>query len=131
MNKVDNIKSGNYVGYFWLSNSTEPEEVNGAFTQELDPNKNPFIIEAQLYDKDSMLSYSIKYVDGEHLIYEHKVESEDFNLKDVEMKNFISHRIKGHQQLKFLQYWREKKDALCENMPVLQPAELVFVGFND
>jgi CRISPR type III-associated protein (TIGR04423 family) len=33
------------------------------------------------------------------------------------------------QKMKFRQYWRPVEDDLCEGMKVLQPAELVFVGF--
>lgn len=127
MNKVDKIKPGDYTGYFWKSDSPKPEIVNGSFDQDLNPNKNPFIIEAQLYDHNTMLSYSIKYIDGEYLIMEHQVNSLDFNNKDV----FYAHRMKGHKRLQFLQYWQEVEDDLCEGMKVLQPAELVFVGFND
>ena len=131
MNKVDKIKSGNYIGYFWKSDAKEPEFLNGTFDKDLDPSKNPFIIEAQLYDANAMLSYCIKYVDGEYLIFEHQVESTDFNQLDVEIKDFYAHRMKEHNRLQFLQYWKEVEDDLCENMKVLQPSELVFVGFND
>jgi CRISPR type III-associated protein (TIGR04423 family) len=131
MNRVDNIKQGNYEGYIWKSNEKKPEIVNGAFTENLDPSKNPFVVEAQLYDYDSMLSYNIKYVDGEYWIMEHQVVSLDFNRKDVEIKVFYAHSIDGHKNLQFLQYWKEDEDELCEGMKVLQPAELVFVGFNN
>lgn len=131
MNRVDNIKQGNYVGYFWKSDAKEPQPVNGDFTEDLNPNKNPFIVEAQLYDENTMLSYSIKYVDGEFFIFEHKVDALDFNRKDVEVKDFYAHRIDGYKKLQFLQYWQEKEDELCEGMQVLQPAELVFVGLNN
>ena len=50
MKKVENIRQGNYVGYFWKSDAKEPEPINGTFTEELDPAKNPFIVEAQLYE---------------------------------------------------------------------------------
>ena len=131
MNRVSNIKPGNYVGYFWKSDEKKPQQVNGNFTEDMNPSKNPFIVEAQLYDHDTMLSYSIKYVDGEYLILEHQVLSTDFNRLDVEIKDFYAHRIDGHKKLQFLQYWKENGDSLCADMPVLQPVELVFVGFND
>lgn len=131
MNKVDKIKPGDYTGYFWESDSKEPEIVNGSFDQDLNPNKNPFIIEAQLYDRNTMLSYSIKYIDGEYLIMEHQVAPLDFNNKDIEIKDFYAHRMKDYKRLQFLQYWQEVEDDLCEGMKVLQPVELVFVGFND
>ncbi len=131
MNKVDKIKTGDYTGYFWKSDSKEPEIVNGSFDQDLNPNKNPFIIEAQLYDHNTMLSYSIKYIDGAYMIMEHQVHSLDFNSKNVEIKDFYTHRMKEHKRLQFLQYWQEVEDDLCESMKVLQPTEFVFVGFND
>ncbi|MBR5373087.1 MAG: TIGR04423 family type III CRISPR-associated protein [Paludibacteraceae bacterium] len=133
MNRVSNIKPGNYVGYFWKSDAKDPQIVKGAFTEDLNPSKNPFIVEAQLYDHDTMLSYSIKYVDGEYMILEHQVLSTDFNRLDVEIKDFYAHRIDGHKKLQFLQYWKENEngDSLCEDMQVLRPAEFVFVGFND
>ncbi|MGM9745883.1 MAG: TIGR04423 family type III CRISPR-associated protein [Paludibacteraceae bacterium] len=131
MKKVENIKRGNYVGYFWKSDAKEPQLVDGDFTEDLNPAKNPFVVEAQLYDATTMLSYSIKYLDGEYWIMEHQVSSTDFNRADVDIKQFYAHRIKEHMKLQFLQYWQENNDELCEGMPVLQPAELVFVGFND
>ena len=131
MNKVDNIKQGNYEGYFWKSDAKEPQLVNGAFAEDLNPSNNPFIVEAQLYDESTMLSYGIKYVDGDYLIIEHQIDTLDFNRSDVEVKDFYTHRIQGHKKLRFLQYWRENNDELCEGMPVMQPSELVFVGFNN
>lgn len=132
MNTVNNIKPGNYSGYLWRSNSSEPELIEGEFVESLDPNINPFIVEAQLFDHDTRLSYSVKYVDGEYLIYEHLVESDDFNRTDVSrLVYYANSRIKGHERLEFLQYWEEEEDDLCSGMKVLQPKAMVFVGFND
>ena len=125
-----------YEGYLWLSNEKKPivyhnEQVDKALFN----NKNPFIIEGQLYDYDSMISYSLKYVDGELKIYQFQVKSEDFNNEDIDIQTYMPNRVEGVSGLKFLQYWRPKEDKLCENginekgMEVLQPCEIVFVGF--
>lgn len=130
-NKVNTIESGNYCGYIWMSNKKMPEIINGNFTKLLDNTTNPFIIEGQLYDAEKGVSYSIKFVDGDYLILRFDVKKEDFNNKDNEIKEFYANRIEGHKKLCFLQYWRSKKDEMCCDMDVLEPAELVFVGFND
>jgi CRISPR type III-associated protein (TIGR04423 family) len=43
---------------------------------------------------------------------------------------FFSHRM-ADRKLYFKQFWQPVNDEQCEGMQVLQPAELVFVGFND
>jgi CRISPR type III-associated protein (TIGR04423 family) len=52
-------------------------------------------------------------------------------LQDVEFDDVVvyTHRMENVQKMKFRQYWRPVEDDLCEGMTVLQPAELVFVGF--
>ena len=62
-------------------------------------------------------------------IYKKEIKAEDFNNINITQREFISNRIDGVSKLKFLQYWGEQKDDLCEDMQVLQPSDLVFVGF--
>ena len=128
--KVNNIESGNYHGYVWKSDESEPNMVSGSFKEDLSV-LNPFIIEGFLYDEERHVSYSIKYVDGEYLICRYEVAPQDFHRDDVVQKSYFAHRMKEHKRLAFLQYWREQEDECCEGMKVLQPAEVVFVGFND
>lgn len=128
--RVNNIESGNYQGYVWKSNEKDPTIVSGIFNEELSA-KNAFIIEGFLYDDERGVSYSIKYVDGEYIINKYDVPATDFNRKDVKLMSFYAHRMNGHKKMDFLQYWRVEKDDKCCDMDVLQPAELVFVGFND
>lgn len=129
--RVDKIESGNYEGYIWHSNTSKADVINGDFKESLDPTENPFIIEGQLYDRIKKVSYSIKFVDGEYLIHKYEVNDLDFNSKEVEEKAFYANRIEVHKKLLFLQYWREEEDPLCEDMKVLQPKELVFVGLSE
>lgn len=133
MGLIDNKEmnfTAKYEGYLWLSNEKIPKVYHHEQVDKtLFNNKNPFIIEGQLYDDDLMISYSLKYVDGELKIYEYQVKSEDFNSKDIEKRTYIPNRMQGVSEIKFLQYWRPKKDKLCDDMEVLQPCELVFIGF--
>ena len=131
--RVKEIKKSNYQGYLWYSDKKTPKllfnEEWGGF--EPDATENPFIIEGQLYDKDNLVSYSIKYVDGEYLVNKYQLEKPDFNKVDIDEVSYKAHRMGEIKVLKFLQYYREEKDDLCEGMKVLQPAEKVFIGFNE
>lgn len=119
-----------YQGYLWYSDSKEPHVfVDEEFGIEISNDQNPFIIEGQLFDGKN--SISIKYVDGEYRVNPHVVKGEDFNNVDVEIKEYHANRIKNVRKLQFLQYWRPEPDKNCEGMEVLQPKELVFVGFKD
>jgi CRISPR type III-associated protein (TIGR04423 family) len=123
------IEKSIYDGYIWYSDKSEPEVFQEKdFEFDTDKIDNPFIIEGQLYDDQKMISYSIKFVDGKYICKKYEVESTDFNKKDVEIKTFHANRV-DNLKLQFLQYWKEEDDELCEGMKVLQPAELVFIGF--
>jgi CRISPR type III-associated protein (TIGR04423 family) len=123
------IEKSIYDGYIWYSDKSEPEVFQEKdFEFDTDKIDNPFIIEGQLYDDQKMISYSIKFVDGKYICKKYEVESTDFNKKDVEIKTFHANRM-DDLKLQFLQYWKEEVDELCEGMKVLQPAELVFIGF--
>lgn len=123
------IEKSIYDGYIWYSDKSEPEVFQEKdFEFDADKIDNPFIIEGQLYDDQKKISYSIKFVDGKYICKKYEVESTDFNKKDVEIKTFHANRM-DDLKLQFLQYWKEEDDELCEGMKVLQPAELVFIGF--
>lgn len=123
------IEKSIYDGYIWYSDKSKPEIFqNQDFEFDADKIDNPFIIEGQLYDDQKKISYSIKFVDGKYICKKYEVESTDFNKKDVEIKTFHANRM-DDLKLQFLQYWKEEDDELCEGMKVLQPAELVFIGF--
>lgn len=123
------IEKSIYNGYIWYSNESNPEVFQDKeFEFDTDKIENPFIIEGQLYDDQKKISYSIKFVDGKYICRKYQVKSTDFNKKDVEIKTFHANRM-DNLNLQFLQYWKEEDDELCEGMKVLQPKELVFVGF--
>ena len=130
------IEKGKYEGWIWYSDQNKPEII----TTEKEMNEltltngeNPFVIEGQLWNNETMTSISIKYVDGEYIVKQHEVAAEDFdtNKSLVTKKQFISHKMNG-RIIKMLQYWRpeEDKDNFCLGFPTLQPEKIVFVGFN-
>ena len=126
-------KNAGYIGYIWLSNSENPVEYHNPVKLLLDytDNSNPFIIEGQLYSQGTKKSYSIKYVDGKHIVIEYDLTSlpDDWaDLEEKDIKRFVPNRIAA-SSIVFLQYWEPKPDELCENMKVLQPSASVFVGF--
>lgn len=130
--KINNIPAGaSYEGYVWMSDQTKPDIINGAMAEvKLTPESNPFIIESRLYDTVKHVSYSVKYVDGEYKAFRYDLD-EMLKEKDIEIepKRYLPHRMDSVKGLHFLRFWRGENDPLCEDMKVLQPGELVFVGF--
>lgn len=142
---METIEKAKYEGYLWYSDKKSPEVFRGdkEICFELDDRKNPFVIEGNLWDREKRISIMIKYVDGRYIVRHTNVSPKEINgISELDLdyfdenaiatshKTFIAHRIGGVSGLKFLQYWRAEKDEFCEGMNVLQPAELVFIGFN-
>lgn len=139
INEIKTINKGLYTGYIWRSNAKDLEIINGNIPEDLqtlDCSKNPFIIEAQLIDTAKEKSYSVKYADGKYYAYQYDIQNYDLeevkknNIKELVFQEFQSHRM-DTIKLQFIQRWTEKKDEYCEGMQVLQPAELIFVGFKE
>lgn len=138
--KIARIERAKYQGYVWMSDRSSPETLIGDvfFEYDLTTDKNPFIIEAQLYEPEGKVSYSIKYVDEQYIAF--KWEGVDKNMGDGEnyvLVTYIGNRLQTDKKLNFLQHWVETNDPACggdlcdENsgMKVRQPKELIFVGF--
>ncbi|MCF0210471.1 MAG: TIGR04423 family type III CRISPR-associated protein [Bacteroidales bacterium] len=122
--KIDKSK---YIGYIWLSNATKPEILPSEGELDTDSVEIPFIIEGQMVDKEKTKSISIKFVDGKTIVKEYNL----VDYKEFEEEEFIPNRMDGKEKLLFKRVWRIEKDDLCEGWEVLQPAELVFVGFKE
>ena len=133
MDRVNQIERGTYEGYIWYSDQQEPEVLEQQnFECILDCDKNPYIIEAQLYDCSAKISYSVKYVDGNYWAFRfdnvERGASSSVPSSEIEECAYCANRM-GDRMLVFQQWWREQPDPLCEGMQVLQPAEKIFVGF--
>lgn len=120
---------GNYEGYIWKSNENQPQVFNGAeeVVITLDEQANPFVMEGQLFDGKE--SVSIRYADGKFFVNRVKIDAE--NGEWSECSYFGNRGELTNKKLKFRQYWKAEIDEKCENMQVLQPAALVFVGFEN
>lgn len=136
IDKLSDIPSKEYIGYIWKSDESIPKVLNKEAFPFLEIEENPFIIEGYLYSEEDKLSISIKYIDGKYFISQ-------INLKKLDLKsdNFVEHKYlsdativkqnSNFKYIKFVQFWEENKDNLCENMNVLQPAWSAFVGFEE
>ncbi len=121
----DKLQGKPVEGYLWLSDAEKPHVYHGKpINFHVEENSNPFIVEGMLNAENT--SYLIRYVDGKYYITETAVKAD----KDAEDKTFIT-SFNPALTLKIRQYWREKKDEFCQNMPVLQPAEWAFLGIEE
>lgn len=121
MNRI--IIEGKFEGYVWYSDQDTPQIYCGQ-ELELSDEDNPFIIEGQLCDGNT--SYSIKYIDGKYFVKKYNLTC--LPKEDVVDKFYQSYRMNG-KVLSFKECWRLESDALCCGMDVLQPKEIIFVGF--
>jgi CRISPR type III-associated protein (TIGR04423 family) len=117
-----------FDGYLWMSDATDPEIFeNQLFTLKVDKKSNPFIVEGYLFDQGNMVSYSLKYIDGEYFIHKYTLG----NNKHFTELEFLANRMPEKQHLFFRQYWEAVPDECCEEMEVLKPKANVFVGFKN
>lgn len=146
MDRIENISkiptTEKYIGYLWLSDNPQPQvfhnptDISGVLANFSDMG-NPFIIEGYLYNKEKDVSYSIKYVDGKHIVikYDLKNQPEDWIFDEKsQLKKFIPNRLNA-SKIVFRHYWiksipdTQEEESSCLGMPVLVPGPLVFTGF--
>lgn len=130
MNLSDIDKKTKYQGYIWMSDSNQPIVLkNEVISIDLEECKNPFVIEAELFDADKSISYSVRYVDGEQMV--RKFEIDETKLFGEPIQKYVSHRIGDGIILKFFRNWKKEldPDKLCEGMETLVPSDFVFIGF--
>lgn len=143
---METINIEKCTGYVWYSDKTAPTVYrNEPLSLTLNEKENPFVVEANFTDGET--SHSIRYVDGKYIhsfcytegdmlhsfcnVGDKHIESSHALAPQnayTEIKVFPQSMPNVYKML-FRRYWREEKDALCNNWPVLQPAELVFVKF--
>ena len=123
-------KTKKYEGYVWMSDKEKPDVLRDELLKvDFSTIENPFVIEAQLFDKESLTSYSVKFIDGEYYVKDFKLTEEDLKGATV----FIpKSRLKGVKGLKYVMKWevQEEGDPLCEGMKTKVPTALVFIGFD-
>ena len=119
------IPSGNYVGYYWMSDEEKPKRVNGNI--ELPQSINPFIIEAMLWDEGRQKSIMITHT-GKYQIFEYDLNTLP-TVGTLEEKAYMAHRLPGIEKVKFKQFWKAECDPNCAGMQVLLLKAQIFVGF--
>ena len=60
-----------YEGYIWMSNEKCPQVFHpgSQVDSDLFTKKNPFVVEGYLFNKQTGISLSVKYIDGEYHVY--------------------------------------------------------------
>ena len=138
--KIAEIPKAIYVGYIWRSDSDRPEVLTGdkeygGFTP--DAAANPFIIYGNLWDDDNRTSISIRYAEGRYYIHRTVLTPEEVKgtTDHSTIKKYLAHHINNGTDkgtyLRFVQLWEPRPDPMCENMEVLEPSKLVFIGFTN
>jgi CRISPR type III-associated protein (TIGR04423 family) len=119
-------KDCNYIGYYWMSDTQNPEYVDNNFTLPT-YTINPFIIEGMLWDKTNKRSIMIKHT-GRYVItqVDFKEISSDCKIAD---KSYMGYKPKGKHLYK--QIWLPEPDPLCQGMEVLKLKAIVFTGFKE
>lgn len=119
-----------YDGYVWMSDATAPLVLEGdALPSCLVEGRSPFVVEAQLWDAEAGVSYSVRHVGNETLCHRHEVAASDFADSDVDEIVYASHRM-GGRGLRFLEYWELRQCDDCPSgMPTLEMTRRVFIGF--
>lgn len=135
MNNINDIpKDTPLVGYYWMSDATEPHVLNHETLPEEFYGLNPFVVEAELYDEENCQSFSVHHAGNITACTVFKVKPEDIsNEKDENIHHvfFYPVRMKDVGKLKFLEYWEPVADQAdaCLGMPSLRMTKRVFVGF--
>lgn len=117
---IEDIPSGDFQGYYWLSDSSKPEVQNEGEIDKSVFNNLPFVIEANYYSSDLGISIQIKNIDG---IY----DVAQIDVKDLDAKKYIGHDIDSDYLV--VEAWQEEKDDLLENMTTKVPSWVAFKGF--
>ena len=124
-----------YEGYLWWSNQEKPDvyvdqELKSQDDKPIWPKEtnNPFVIEGNLWNKVDKISYLIRFIDGEYLVYEFKLK--DSNPESITKLEYLPNRMPpAVKKLLFNEVWIEQPDPLCNGFEVLKPAFIAFVGF--
>lgn len=130
MKLSDIDKKAKYEGYIWMSDATQPTVLNKEpISIDLADGTNPFVIEAELFDAEKSVSYSVRFVDGQTKV--RKFEVDELKLFGEQTLSYVSHRIGDGIKLKFYRKWKKELDPdnLCEGMETLVPSDFVFIGF--
>lgn len=125
---LKNIPNLTYEGYVWMSDKEYPIVLNSETYDFSKIKNNPFIIEALLFNKNENKSIHIQHT-GEYQIFEYDLNGfEESNLVE---KEYLPHRLKDVNKVKFRQIWLPEEDENCAGFEVLKLKAIVFCGFKN
>ncbi|MEM6767953.1 MAG: TIGR04423 family type III CRISPR-associated protein [Bacteroidota bacterium] len=125
LTNATDIPTGKYSGYYWYSDSVEVEVVE---EKSIDPGiftKLPFVVEANFFQADKMISISVKHVDGVYYFSQVNLDpGSDYHVNKHVYESVIGKPILLHQ------IWAETQpmDHLAD-MKTMQPVCVAFGGF--
>jgi CRISPR type III-associated protein (TIGR04423 family) len=122
--KLADIPTGNYQGYYWLSDREHPQLLQNSAELAAFAETNPFIIEAMLWDEQQQRSIMITHT-GTQQIFEYNLATIAGRL---EKKEYQAHRIPGYSTICFDQLWQAEPDDNCNGMQVLKLKAHIFTG---
>ena len=133
--ELSEIPEIEYQGYIWKSDQSEPDILNNEAYDFSTIKTNPFIIEGYLYSAKENISISIKQIDGEYFINKIDLSDLDFSKENFTKHNYlsdpaISKQNKDYKYINFIEFWKAEEDDLCNDMKVLKPDWVAFVGFS-
>lgn len=133
LDSLASIPEGNYEGYYWVSDAPKPMKIQAgdSLASLKSVQKNPFIIEALLYDRQTQLSIHIQHTGRQQITcYDWKQFNESNLASDYsDQVTYVSQKIDGIEGVQFSRIWKKEPDALCANREVLKMHALVFSGF--
>ena len=124
------VEEAYYQGYLWWNNKKSPSVFSGKELVKVNlTNGQEYVVEGLLWDEKKHQSYTIRHVDGKHLVIGVKLTKEMEEMSDL--GEYLSNKFAGYPKLLFRQLWQEEQDPLCEGMKVLVPGRTIFVGFKN
>lgn len=132
---VDDIpdSSTGYEGYYWLSDAERPVMVTPE--RPLDRSvfalpRDPFVVEANLYDATHKISIHIQYLNGAY-----QVTRFDLAGAEYEEQEYLAHDV-AYEKYRMAEGWERVKDTgfsevLGREVKVWQPVWEAFIGFVD
>ncbi len=125
LNEIPDIE---YNGYLWFDNSDSPELIDSSYDfTAVQPH--PFIIEGNLKAKDGSVSISIRFLDGEYIVFMVDWNQAMATGCKIEQHKYLAHGFAGSTTLLFKEAWLPVQDENCAGMETLRPAWIAFDGF--
>lgn len=123
---TDRIPAGDYEGYLWYSDAQKPKVFprDGAFTDDLESETIPFVVEGWLYDQANDTSYAIRYLDGKYIRVKY-----DLFAAEQDAITYQAHDLQPETHFRVKEYWSPEPDPNCASMKVFRHAWTAFAGF--